>query len=171
MQTKIKKKGFALLETIVYVSILTVLSVSLVSSLLLLNQSLQRIVIYRIIDDSAQEVMEKIIREVRAAHTVDTISSVFSINPSTLVLDTTDTIGNPEQVEFSVISGRLELERNTASLGFLTPQEITIDEFILDRIVTPQSEAIKVSLLLSGTRGLVTVSETFNTTVILRGSY
>ena len=172
MATKIiYKKGVTLLETLIYTTLLSALSVVAVTSLLLLNQSLQSIVLGRIVDDAAQEIMEKIIREIRFADNVDLVQSTLSVNPSVLVLDSTDSVGTPVEVEFSISASVLEFKRDGTLVGPLTPNQVTIDELVFDHIVTPVSEAVKVSLVLQAQRGSVNIEETFNTTAVLRGSY
>ena len=168
---KIYKKGITLVETIIYSTFLAILSIAAVTSLLLLNQSLQSIVLGRIVDDAAQEIMEKIIREVRYADSIDVAQSTLSTNPSVLVLDSTDSGGSPVEVQFSITSGVLELRRDGALVGPLTPNQVTISELVFDRITTTESEAVKISLVLEAQRGASVIEETFNTTAVLRGSY
>ena len=168
---KYYKKGFSIIETLIYTSLLSLLSVITITSIVLLNQSLQSIVLGRIVDDAAQEVMEKIIREIRFADNVDLVNSTLSVNPSILSLDSTDTIGTPVDVEFSISSSTLQFKRDGVLIGPLTPNQVTIDELIFDHIATPVSEAVKVSLVLEARKGAVHIEETFNTTVVLRGSY
>jgi len=171
LQKREYKKGTSLLETVVYITLLSILTIVTISGLLILNNSLQGIVLARIIDDAAQEVMEKIIREIRFADQVDTIQSTLGVSPSTLVLDSTTVGGTPVEIEFSISSGTLELKRDGVLVGPLTSGQVSIDELIFDHIVTPESEAVKVSLVLKGSRPNIQIEETFNTTVILRDSY
>lgn len=165
------KKGTSLVETLVYVSLLALLTGVTITGLLTLNNSLQGVVMGRIIDDTAQEVMEKIIREIRFADSVDTVNSTLGVSPSVLVLDSTTVLGAPTEVEFSISSGVLEFKRDGTVVGPLTAAQVTINELLFDHIVTPESEAVKVSLVLFGARAKVTVEESFSTTVILRSSY
>jgi len=171
IRNHIYKKGTSLVETVIYTTLLSVLSVVAVTSLLLLNQSLQRMVLGRIVDDAAQEIMEKIIREIRFADNVDTINSTLSVNPSILILDSTTVGGTPTEIEFSISASTLEFKRDGVLVGPLTPNQVTIDELVFDHITTSVSEAVKVSLVLQAQRGTVNIEETFNTTVVLRGSY
>jgi hypothetical protein len=165
------KKGTSLVETVVYTSLLAVLATVAVTSLLLLNRSLQNIVISRIVDDASQEIMEKVIREIRFANSVDVAKSTLSVNPSVLVLDSTTSLGVPTEVEFSLSGNTLVIKRDDVLLGPLTPNQVEINEVIFDHIVTPESEAVKVSIVLIGQKNAVYIEERFNTTVVLRGSY
>lgn len=167
----IRKGGSTLLEMVVYSSLLTILTFAAVSGLIALNNSLQGIVLGRIVDDASQEVMEKIIREIRFADRVNTTKSILSVNPSVLILDSTTVSGTPVEVEFSITGNTLEFKRDGTLVGPLTPEQVSISELLFDHIVTPESEAVKVSLVLEGSRGQINVEETFSTTVILRGSY
>ena len=171
MQIKPFKKGATLLETLVYATLLSILTITTVAGLITLNNSLQGIVLGRIVDDAAQEVIEKIIREIRLADSVDVGSSILGVSPSKLVLNSTDLVGDPSSVELSIVSSTLEFSRDGSSIGPLTPNQVTIDEIIFDHIVTDRSEAVKVSLVLKANTRVVNIEETFNTTVILRGSY
>jgi hypothetical protein len=166
-----RNKGSSLLETVIYSALLAILTITTVAGLLTLNNSLQSIVLGRIVDDASQEVMEKIIREIRFADSVNTIESALSVNPSVLVLNSTDTGGSHVKVEFSINSGTLEFKRDGVLVGPLTPVQVTIDEILFDHIITPESEAVKVSLVLQASRATVFIEKTFNTTVLLRGSY
>lgn len=168
---RISTKGLTLIETVVYIAIVSVLTTSAITSLLLLNKSLGEFTASRAIDNTAQVVMEKIVREVRFANSVNISESVLGINPGILILNTTTVADVPLVVEFSILTGTLELKRDGVLVGPLTRQNVTIDELIFDFITTPHSEAIKISLVLSSTRGIISLEKTFNTTTILRGSY
>lgn len=173
METKkaLRKKGVTLVEMIMYASILSILTITTVSSLIQLNRSLQSIVLNRILDDAAQEVMEKIVREIRFSDSVNTLTSSLGVNPSTLVLNSTDTSGSAVTIKFSISASTLEFYRAGVLVGPLTPASITIDELLFDHIVTSNSEAVKVSLVLQANRNNLNIEKTFSTTVLLRGSY
>lgn len=168
---KIQKTGVTLVETVVYVTLLAMLTTVTVTSLVLLNKSLQGIILGRIVNDTAQEVMEKITREIRVANSVDTLESSLGINPSILVLHSTDTAGDAVEIKFEILASTLEFYRDGSLVGPLTPRQVTIDELIFDHIITPESEAVKVSLVLQAQKGSTNIEETFSTTVLLRGSY
>lgn len=163
-----KRGGVSLLETVIYVAILASMLVVVVNTLLALNASFTGIRLSREMNVSAHAALERISSEVKKAKQVDQAASVFNANPGVLALSTTDDNGNPIAILFSVNNGALRIISNGADLGALTGEGITVSNFTVGFIDTGRSNAVTITLGLSGVRGKTAISNIFRTAAVTR---
>ncbi len=165
------KKGFTLVEMLIYIAILTFVSVAITRTLLVASRSWVGISANRNITVSAQSAYEVMTREIRNATSIDQVQSTFGSNPGVLMLNSTDTAGNAQTVKFFVQNGILNIQRGSNSAFPITLSTASTSVFRVYRISTSQSEAVKVELTASSTIRNVTRTQDFSGTVILRGTY
>lgn len=161
-------RGVSLLETVIYVAILASMLVMVVNTLLALNTSFTGIRLSKEMNVSAQVALERISSEVKKAKQVDQTASIFNVNPSVLALSTTDDSDNPITILFSVSNGVLRITSNGVDLGALTRERVIVSNFTVGFIDTVRSNAVTVTLGLSGTRGKIALSNTFRTAAVTR---
>ncbi len=174
MKINLKKttKGFTILEMVIYLAILTFVTFGIINTLLLASKTWLAIEANRIMNVSAQSTFEVMTREIRNALSIDTVQSVFASSSSQLVLNTQDLSYNPVAVKFAVQSGVLKIQRgSTAQYYPLTLSNASTTSFVLYRIVTPQTEGVKIDMTLQTGLRNVYRSQNFSTTVMLRGGY
>lgn len=162
-----RTKGFTLIEVIVYIAVLGIVSIAIISSSMTVNSSFNRTRITRDLLESGNNSMERIVREIRQANSVDIANSTLGSNPGVLVLNGKDSGGSNRIVKFSVLSGALNIYENNTLLDNLLNQNVTISNLIFRRISTGTGEAVKIEMTLTNN----SVSEKFYDTVILRGGY
>lgn len=162
------RRGASLLETVIYVAILASTLVMVVNTLLALNASFVGIRLSKEMNVSAHAALERISSEAKKAKQVDQVASVFNANPSVLALSTTDDNDNPITILFSVNNGALRIASNGVDLGALTGEGITVSNFTVGFIDTGRSNAVTITLELSGARGKTTLSNTFRTAAVTR---
>ena len=147
----------------------------------------------RALNEAGAIVMERLVREIRSANSVDDIS-VLNNHPGRLVLNSTDEDGNPTVVEFTTDIHVMVIGENTlwvtpayasvsidvGSIGLqvggnpstiLHPSYISADSVIYRLISTPVSQAVKIDITLSDVRRTPPLSVNFHDTVVLRNSY
>lgn len=166
-----KSRGFSLPEMIVYVAILTLLLVVIVSMLSNLTSSQRQLKASKNIENSAIFGFDRMVRETRDARSIDTVSSIFGINPGSLSLLTTDTLGNSKTLRFYLLGNSLRVSENGADQGPLTPADARVTSLIFRQITTANSSAVKIEMTVESGAGDFLKSEEFSTTAVLRGSY
>jgi type II secretory pathway pseudopilin PulG len=165
------KKGFTIMEMIVYITISTVVVSTAVVGIVRLNSELGRYEATRILNNAGQTALERMVREVRAADNINRSGYIFGINPGVLKLNSTDVVtGDNKLVSFTIVSGIIELSDN-GQTSPLTPDDVMVTELFFNDIVTSESEAVKISMVLETTKSGTTYEQALNTTTVLRGSY
>ncbi len=171
MQILRKNSGFSLVEMLVYVSILSAVLILFVNSLLAINRSYAVVRAEMTLDRGAIGSMERITREIRDATSIDLAQSVFGVNPSILVLNILDAVGNTSKTTFSLIGQTLHISKDGVDQGILLPPNITISKLTFYSLDSGSSKAIKIEIRLSDKEFGVTRTASYYSTVILRGSY
>ncbi len=159
-------KGYSLIELVVYIALFVVISIVIVQSLVFVMKTYANARSFRALQQNGELVMERITREVRQSSSVTTASSVFGVNPGTLVVSGTDSGGSVYTDTFSVVSGAIQLSK-TGTVSTLSTNEVTVSGLTFWNITTTNSNAIKVKLDLTTVKAPI-VSKSFYSTIILR---
>lgn len=169
--TSRREVGFTLIEMLVYIAIVTVISVLVVGVLVSLSKSYAQLKITQSINESATSALNRMLLEIRQAYDVDTVASTFNVHPGQLTLDTMDTLGNNTEVSFLVSAGQIRVLENGVDAGVLTRSDVQLTSLIFEHLVSGESEAIRIWMVIEGSIGKVTKEEVFSTAAVLRGSY
>lgn len=160
-------RGFTLVETILYIFVLTIIVSITTLSVTTSFKFFEEIKSNRNIIDSSVVAMERISREIKQADSVDSVSSVFGTSPGSLYISTTES-GTTYTRSFAVSGGEIVLSQNGTVVGSLTSSNnVTINSLIFYRIVTSRGDAIRVVLTVSDTSSSPR-SVTFYNTINLR---
>ena len=132
------------METLIYIAILVALIAFTVSGIMQVGSSFRTTITQRNVNTSAEAALERIIREVRYANTVDLTGSTLDANPGVLLLNTIDPSTDlPQNVKFSVTSGRLIVQAGSSTPEALTNNSVQLTNLVFRRIATSSvSEAI-----------------------------
>jgi len=160
------KKGFSIVEIMVYLAIFTALSILVINSFIVVLSSFNTTNMNRKLLESGIVSMERISREIRQAESVDASST-----QTMLVLNSHDDSGTDMIIKFIEEDGRLDLYKNDILQGNLLGQNLSITDLIFNRITTTVSQAVKIKITLQYSGGHNIKIENFYDTVILRGSY
>jgi type II secretory pathway pseudopilin PulG len=155
------KAGFSLMEMIVYISIMALIMVVVVNTLIVIISTQRDIKNLRAIEQSAISAFDRIIREVRDANSVQSASS-------SLVLNSTDDLGTPITVEFSVNSGVLEFKTDNGTSSPLTNSQVTVVSSTFYHIIEGSDSTVKVEMTLEAGQGQFFRSENFYTSATFR---
>lgn len=159
------KNGFSLVEMIVYIAIMTVITIVLVQSFIVVLKSNRVSFASSVLRNSGYSIMENIIREVRFSKSSNQCSSG--------VIELVQ--GDNNIIRFYKNSdGLLLLSEGNPTLsdkGFLNSKGTKISDLSCTMINTTKSKAIKIKLVLETEMGGQYKSESFYSTIILRGSY
>lgn len=166
-----KRKGFTLIEMIIYVAILGIISVLTISAVLTLLGVFSEVRVSRDVSNAATVSLERIIREVRFADSIDVGASTFDLSPGRLTLNTKDSSGANTTIEFFVSGNMLRVKESGVDSGALIGQNVTTDNLIFRSVPGINSNAIRAELTLTATRGNSQKTRTFYSTAVLRGGY
>jgi type II secretory pathway pseudopilin PulG len=161
------KSGFTLLEAVIYVAVLGFLVIILINTLVATGRSFVNFQIVNRLDESAALTLDRLVREVRAASSVNVAQSSFNTNPGRLMLNT---IGG-STTEFYTQNGVMMIKQGATAAATSTDPSLAVTNLIFRYLTTSRSQAVRVELTLAQTTGAVTRSEKFYTTAVLRGSY
>ncbi|MFA5888668.1 MAG: prepilin-type N-terminal cleavage/methylation domain-containing protein [Candidatus Paceibacterota bacterium] len=162
-----KKSGYSLVEMIIYLAILSVVSLLMINTTLSFTRSYRNVVALRKVDHSAVDVMERLTRDIRSANQVDSINSVFGTNLGVLVIiSTVDGVSTTEKFYFQ--NGVIRLDVNGSYFGPLSASDSVINSLVFTKLESGISTAIKIDMTVSGTAGTVTETRTYHSTVVLR---
>jgi len=166
------KKGHTLVEMLVYIGILSMTTVLVVNLIIFMARSFFNFVVTRDLSSGAQVGIERIVRDIRRADSIDISTSIFNASPGRLSLNTTDQYsGSTTTIEFFVDAGQFVIKEGAGSPVTLTPSTVSVDELIFRRIVASTTEAVKVEFEITASIGSVTRTERFYTTGVLRKDY
>ena len=169
--TPYSKKGFSLIEMLIYIAVVSLMMILLVNTVLSIINAYSDLRLARNIETSATVSFDRMIREIRGAKSVDMINTTFGVNPGRLVLNTTDSSGANTTIDFYVDSNLLKVKEGGVYIGPLTSSTTIITNLTYTLLSTTTSKAVKIDMGLSSTRKSTTKTGTFHDTVILRGSY
>jgi len=164
-------RGVSYVEMVIYVAILAVLFVLVINIATSMLSSYRQIKLSKNITIASVTLMERLVREIQNAKSVDQVGSVLGTNPGKLVLNTTDSAGTPKVVEFYRSDLTLRVKEDAVDVGPLTASDDSVDSIIFRLIDTGFSEAVKIEVTLSSSLGSASTTKIFYDTVILRGSY
>ena len=157
-------KGFSLIETIVYVAIFSILLASVSSATSLLFSSYQKTKVVRRIENSAILSMDRMVRDIRNASSVDAANSVFNVPYGALSL-----VSGATTTKYYLSNGQIYVEENGNTLGPMTLSNVNVSSLVFNYISTGTSEAIRVRMTISGSLSMP--AKNFYDTAVLRGSY
>ena len=161
------RRGFSLVEMIIYVGLLALILVSTVSMLLGMSKAYRYVKFSRQIQSSALSALDRMVRDIRNSESVNTGESVLGANPGVLTLNTTTATSSPEILQFFVSNGTLRVKRDGGDLGSLTLSDVTVSNLVFQQMNTGVSQSVKMEMTL--TSGTYTAN--FYATAVLRDSY
>jgi len=161
------KKGYSLVEMIVYVTILSIISLVGMNSVLSFATSYKEILTLRVVDSSAIDSLERITRDIRSATSINTGSSTFGTNPGVLSLTTTSSEVSTT-TRFYLDNGILKVDINGVYSGPLTASTTQVTNLIFIKMDSDNSSLIKIQMTILGTVGAATKSKTYYSSVVMR---
>jgi len=160
-----------MVELVVYIALLTVITVLAIQSTLSMTRAFADLRVSRDLNSSATALLERMSRDMRSANSVDTAQSTLGSHPGRLTLNTTDSGGSATTVEFYVENSLVKIRENGVAQGSIMSSNTTIDSFIVRQLTNASTEAVKVEATITATRGDLSKTRNFYTTIVLRGSY
>ncbi|RJQ30798.1 hypothetical protein C4572_03485 [Candidatus Parcubacteria bacterium] len=159
--------GSTLLETVIYSAILALVAALTAQSFLAMSKTYASIRATRAVNISTVSAMERIIREIRLADTIDEAGSILSNDTGKLRI-----IAGASSTEFSLIGSDVYISENGGSFDPLTSSSSEILLMRFDKITASgTSKALRVTMETRAKVGHIQKQEKFYNTAVLRGSY
>lgn len=165
------KRGFSLVEMLIYIFILTIILAVVTNSIYSLSKSYRSIRSADTLESSAMSSLDRIVREIHDATSVDSTLSTLGTSPGVLMLNTTDDLGATTTVKFSVSSQAIRVAEAGVDVGPLTDSSTRVTSLIFRLITTSQSKAVKVEMTIESGTSTSYKTKNFYSTAVLRGSY
>jgi len=163
--------GYLLVETMVFVAIVSMTLALFVTIFLSFNSSSLRVKTKLVLDNSANTIMERIIREIRVSDSVDENLSVLNVDEGVLVLNQTDSQGGPTVLSFLADGATVYLDRDRVDLGELLPPDVSLTSLVFRLLKGDRSSLVRVEMVLDKQGGQFQASQNYYNSAILRNSY
>ncbi len=163
LKIKDNKRGITLIETIIYMVLLTLVMGVIVQMLVAMGGVYRNIKLTREIESSGTIAMESMLREIRNASNVVTSGSTLEESPGKLIIAGTDESFNPYNMTFDTAGGAIRVSKDGDAPAALTSSSVAVNYLLFNRVSTSTSEGVRIELEISGKR--------FYGFTVLRGSY
>jgi Tfp pilus assembly protein PilV len=159
------QSGFSLVEMMVYVALLTVIVLALVNMVFSFSSSYAQLGALRAAENTGILSMERMIRDIHSATSLDNAQSSFSTSSGALavVIGTTTT-------RFYLQNGVLRVSVGGTDVGPLSAANTTITNLMFKATSTAQSQGVHIDMTINGTAGNATRTKKYQTTVVLKNS-
>lgn len=164
------KKGFSVIELLIYIAILGMFLAVVMSSMISITKSYATIKSARSIHASAISSYERLANEIRGAKRVELGSSVLNLHPGVLTI-VRDTAGGESISVFNIENNLLTISVDGNKEGTLTKDDSTITNLVFRYFNGTNGGAIKIEMTIQSTHGNATQTESFSDTFTLRGAY
>lgn len=157
------------METVVYVALVVAGLVFTINVLLVVSKSFFGLRVSKEINVSAVASLDRIVREVRGAETVE--GSLFDIDPGVLVVSRDIPGGGATTTTtttFFVEDGAFKITRDGDIIGPLSTKNVTIESFILRHATSSVSDTVTIEMTITGTQGTAVKTEKFYTASVTR---
>ncbi len=148
------KRGIGLIEVVIYIAVLTIITIVVINTMLAMSESFAQIRQARRVNASAALALDRMTHEVRQAAEINLAESVFGSNPGQLQVDSS---------KFFLQGGQLMLQEGLSAAQPLTSNKVKVTSLVFWNLSTTTSQATKVKLEIDG--------RNFYSTAVLRESY
>jgi len=163
-------RGYSLVETIAYITLMSLI-VGVISYVITMLYNANSIVkATRNVENSAIAATDRIIRETRAATSVDIPNSSFGVDGGILTLNIPSGTGT-RTTKFYLSNSRIMVDDNGVLTGPLTLSDTQVSSLRFYYLATTTSKAVKFEMTLVGPASSPGISEKVYGTAVLRGSY
>lgn len=166
-----KNRGFIILETLIYMVILVVVIFMIFKSVTSMIVIHRKVILSEALESSSSLSMERILREIRNASSVDIVGSSFGVSPGVLKLSGIDPDGAAYTITFDMVGGVMRIAKNAGTPSALTSGAITVNSLIFRHLSNSNSEAVRVEVSFVGNTGSDTKTLDLSGFAVLRGSY
>ena len=163
------KKGFSLVETLIYIGLMSVLLGSLFYLINSASVTYLSLKSSRDIERSAINIMESIDTQANLSSKIDITNTSFDNATGSISLLSFDSLGNSTSTKIYLFNNQVMLSQNKVVLGPLGLSDVRVTSLIVRNLSTSTTDAFKVELTLdNATSSNTYLLEKFYNTYILR---
>jgi Tfp pilus assembly protein PilV len=143
------RRGFTLIEIMVYAAVLVVLVLVIFSFLAWAIKSNAKTKAMRETLGNARRAMEIISYEIKGAESIYTPTSIFDSNPGQLSLKTTRYLPDGEEasyIDFYLCDDRLCLKKESENQIALTSEMVKVSDLVFSRIISGENSSVQIDL-------------------------
>ncbi len=160
-----------MIEMLAYIFILTLLVAVVIYTLITMNNLYRSIKSSAGIEATAHVALERMVREIRGASSVDIAQSTLNSSPGQITLNTVDDNGATTTIQFFLTGQTSRIKEAGIDIGPLSSAGARVTSLTFRRIATSTSEAVKIEMTVESGQGQSYRSSSFYSTAVLRGSY
>jgi type II secretory pathway pseudopilin PulG len=139
------RKGFTLIETLVYIGVLTIIVGVVFSFLIWSVRSSTKIKVMREVSDNARRAMEIMVYEIKEARNIYTPTTT-STQLSLKTLYYLPTGEDTTYIDFYICGTQLCLKKESQNPITLTSDNVEVSNLVFSRIVTGQIPSVQIEL-------------------------
>ena len=143
------KKGFTLIEVLIYIAVLVVIITAVSAFFLWGIRSNSKTRVMRETLDNSTRAMEVLTREIKEAFSIYTETSTFDSNPGQLSLETTKYLPTGESttyIDFYLCNDQLCLKKESQDPVALTSDKVKVTNLVFSRVITNEIPSVQVNL-------------------------
>lgn len=166
-------KGFSLIEMLIYISIMTII-ITVVSALMSNTfNTYAKIRSTRNLNIVGASVVDRIVHNIRNAESINDPNSSFEINPSVLSLNMRNDADVLNTYVYNVDQGTdiLTEQINSGEIMDLHTSRYSVTNFVLNKVDSGNTVGLRITISLQDKNIYPPKEETFQTFVLMRGSY
>ena len=130
----LNKKGFTLVETLIYVAIFALVSTALISFILNILNIHAKNYVEQEVEANARMALDIISGRIRAASDINIGTSVFGSDPGLISLAMADVSKNPTIIDLSADNGTLRIKEGTSAYVNLTSSGVKITNLVFTHL-------------------------------------
>ncbi len=168
--TIIHKRGFTLVETLVYVAGLVLLLLAIFTLLTATYDWYRTTTVGTRIDEIGITLSDRLVRDIRSGQTVELAQSSFGTSTGSLFIDA---VASSTYVtkKYSLISGRVAYQENSGTIQYLSPKDISVTKLYFTSIATPASAAIRFEINITYSTKTGNQTKSYSSVGIMKNSY
>jgi len=141
------KKGFTLIETLIYVGIIGLVITSFIGFAVSISSTKSKVYVTQEVQANARMALNLITQKILSANGVNIGASTFDTDPGVLSLSMADGDKNPTIISLSQNNGVLQITEGTADPVNITSNKVLITNLVFTNLTsTSDKENIKIEL-------------------------
>lgn len=164
------KRGFTLIELVMYVGGLLALGAVMIVLIVQFYSLYRELVAVPRADRVALLAVDRITKDLRAADTIDLISSQFGTTAGVIDFDSVVS-GETVSRKYYVEDGTVKFQQDSGEVLVITPRDLTVSNFNFALVSTDVSKAVRMTMEIEFQTRTGTTTRSYAGFSILRESY
>jgi type II secretory pathway pseudopilin PulG len=171
MHAPARQSGFTLIELLFYIAITLITAVVIISGIVSFGRVLAQFKLTEDLNYSANVALDTLVRDVRNASEINTAASAFDDPAGVLVLTFVASDDTTFERRYYVTGSILYVVEGVGTPTALTRSRVAVNGFSVAHRSSAVSDAVRISLDLSASRGSITKTQSLTTAAVVRSLY